>query len=188
MNNFELKTSEIKARMQFISSMFYNSNILPTAKDIAKLVKLFQERDFENNPTEAEPVMRGFRWGMETMIQALQMEPYYTGRRCGNSTRIIDKAVQTFFINDWCWIKDHHDSHAAHQHTAQRFIDRLQFEHRLKKENLTLFSVHIKREHQGYIVALSTLQDHAIRDKFRYAVEDSIPLSTIHLNKIINKL
>jgi len=55
-------------------------------------------------------------------------------RRSGNTTRIIDEAVQELFENGKVRILDHNDTRMSHRYILDKFIKRLDSEHGANKE------------------------------------------------------
>jgi len=50
-------------------------------------------------------------------------------RRCGNTTRIVDKVIQDLFAGKLCRIVDHHPTEKSAQYTWRKILDRLSREH-----------------------------------------------------------
>ena len=53
-------------------------------------------------------------------------------RRDGNTTRLVDHAIQILFSGDICVVLDHHEwgmNRMANEHLMNKVLDRLQHEH-----------------------------------------------------------
>ena len=57
-------------------------------------------------------------------------------RRCGNTTRIIDKVIQDLFAGKLCRICDHYPSERSSRDLFIRVMQRIEIEHRYIYDNV----------------------------------------------------
>lgn len=66
-------------------------------------------------------------------ITTLEDIEFSTMRRCGNTTRQIDIAIQKLFEGYKIIVIDHHDTKNSNELLLQRILRRLESEHRLSE-------------------------------------------------------
>ncbi len=68
-------------------------------------------------------------------MNELSLDINQPGRRCGNSTRLVDKAIQILFSGKICIVKDHHEhgyNVCSNEDLLRRILQRLEIEHKIK--------------------------------------------------------
>jgi hypothetical protein len=65
---------------------------------------------------------------MREIISSLHGVDIRPQRRCGNTTRIIDNAIQIVYSGNICQFEDHHTKGNALDKIFTRFVDRLNYQ------------------------------------------------------------
>ena len=58
-------------------------------------------------------------------------------RQNGQTTRLVDEYIQLLFTTGEIHIQDHYPTREANENLMERILDRLQYEHRMTKDNLS---------------------------------------------------
>jgi hypothetical protein len=99
-----------------------------------KYLKMYAEQESKRIDSEMLKIK------METQ-STLDEDYIYDGRQVGNSTRLVDLAIQIIFTGKRCQVIDHHGSREANENLAKRIMQRIQVEHPRHAKDITIDNV-----------------------------------------------
>jgi hypothetical protein len=129
----DITTSELIRYLQEDKSDF------PSFKEFKKIVKDLNKKNPYRVPSEILP--EGDPFPETEDFPVLPKVEIYPGRRCGNTTRQIDDAIQKLFITGKVTWHDHAEEkeNMARDHGFTRLLRRLREEHDLKPGDGVLY-------------------------------------------------